>query len=878
MSYVVPSPMIYQQLESSGGVLNSTPDLQACIIGPAYNVLKYVPGSVSSMITTSAQSSVIAVGATENGSDTITFTAYPPFSVGDTIFVPGGAADGSVLSGTILEVGTLTTRLNVKAGRTVSGVVITRAGVIADSTITNTFNLPGQKPGQELLTDSVEVYLNNAKVETIATTFSAFPGESSLQIHTAAGTADITSGSETLTNVSSAEWLTVGDNVIVSGAGAGGADLKAKVIQITGSNVTLDTDVAATDIGVDIIKAEVEVVDQSTFTLRLESGDSVEVSYKDATNTARVLDSVVGNVIAQGGSILGVNLYDRLPADAAVTTTGTTTAGSDILTLTTGGVLAEGDVVKVDGAGVGGTDLIAKVTTVDGVDDKIVTLDRTAASAVVGASIAKQVALTVRSRKVFNNQLLPRNRPDGSGANYDVANAATTGEVEINPNPYIPYGLVKSANVHFAYRALRKDLSGSVGTISSPDDIRGIFTEVSELNPLALGVQIAQANTISEVKFIAVESDDLQGYLGALDLSEGERLYSLVPLTQDLEILTAFKAHVEQMSVPEEAMWRMSYVNTKIPTTQSVGIYNENFVNANGGDNTITVINGKFVLSSSNSTFMSDGMVPGDSVFIVSGTGAGNFQGTAKVLEILNNQQVVLDVDSTATAVTFYAFRSLSKAQQAAHVAATSRAFGTNRIVHVQSDLAGIAIDGVTKYLPGYYFCCALAGMTAGFPVQQGFTNIGLAGIADVQHSNFYFTRAQLGVMAEAGTLLIVQDTQNGIPYVRHELTTDVSVLEYREIVCVKNWDFLSYYFYDKLQSFVGRWNIVTDTLSSVRQTIVSSAELLKGQSLPKIGPPLIDYTIRRLEQDPNNKDRLVIEMPINIVYPLNYPALYLII
>ena len=40
MSYVVPSVQILQQLSQSGGVDASVPDLNACIVGPLYNVVR----------------------------------------------------------------------------------------------------------------------------------------------------------------------------------------------------------------------------------------------------------------------------------------------------------------------------------------------------------------------------------------------------------------------------------------------------------------------------------------------------------------------------------------------------------------------------------------------------------------------------------------------------------------------------------------------------------------------------------------------------------------------------------------------------------------------------------------------------------------------
>jgi hypothetical protein len=132
--------------------------------------------------------------------------------------------------------------------------------------------------------------------------------------------------------------------------------------------------------------------------------------------------------------------------------------------------------------------------------------------------------------------------------------------------------------------------------------------------------------------------------------------------------------------------------------------------------------------------------------------------------------------------------------------------------------------------------------------------------------------------MAAAGTFLFVQETQGSIPFVRHELTTDVSVLEFRELLVVKNWDFLSYLYHDQLKSFIGKWNVTPDSLNTLRQTIISVSELVKGQKLPKIGSPLLSYKIASLAQDPNNKDQVIINLNISVVYPMNYINLFLII
>ena len=398
----------------------------------------------------------------------------------------------------------------------------------------------------------------------------------------------------------------------------------------------------------------------------------------------------------------------------------------------------------------------------------------------------------------------------------------------------------------------------------------------TEKNPLSLGVQLALANTTTSIRAIAIPSDDLMGYQIALELAENIRLYAMTPLTQDIGIINTLKAHCDQLSTPVEASWRVALVNVKTPDEQSVGQYSATFLNAATGI-TIENIAGKFVLNAANATFLSDALVPGDIIKVVSAT-PGTSINDYVVQEVVSNQQVVIDATEAAINVSYWASRKLTKTQQADWVSKTSAQFNDKRVINIQPDTCGVSIGGVTKYLPGYYLACAIAGMTAGFPVQQGFTNIGLAGITDLKRSNFYFTRAQMNHMAETGTFLIVQDVQGGTPYVRHAMTTDISVLEYREYLVVKNWDYLSYYFYDKLKPFIGTWNITTDTLNNIRQTVVASAELLKSKKLPKIGPPLVDYNLASIGQNAVNKDNIDINLKIAVVYPNNYTNLYLII
>lgn len=432
-----------------------------------------------------------------------------------------------------------------------------------------------------------------------------------------------------------------------------------------------------------------------------------------------------------------------------------------------------------------------------------------------------------------------------------------------------------------SYKALRQDMYSTIISVGTTAERESLLGEATEENPLSLAVDIAIQNTTKSVFAMSLKKDGTTfEWSRALEMLEGHRdSYAIVPLTQDDAVLAEFHAHCRQLSTPELASWRVTIGNTAIPESLFI-VANADDANTTG---TCKTVDGTDFLSDLTETFVGKSVTPGDIVVVTACTTSGAV-GTYVVDEVVNNNVLKLNgftAASNGDSVTYYIIRTLTRRQRAEKVAAVAATFGAsggNRMWLVQPDVVGVDVQGVTKYLPGYYLAAALGGLTSGEPVQQGFTNMSIVGITDLQNSNFYFNREELGIMAASGVCLFVQATQGGNPYCRHALTTDMTVLEYREILKVKNWDFLSFYFYDKLKGFIGTWNITPDTLSNMRQVINASVELLKGQKLPRIGSPLLSGTILELQQNAVNKDNIDIRLQIEIVSPNNYTNLYLII
>lgn len=231
----------------------------------------------------------------------------------------------------------------------------------------------------------------------------------------------------------------------------------------------------------------------------------------------------------------------------------------------------------------------------------------------------------------------------------------------------------------------------------------------------------------------------------------------------------------------------------------------------------------------------------------------------------------------TTTTINYQITRTLTKSQQVTDLIALAQSFRSKRTILVWPDKCDVA--GVTggDRQPGYYLSCAVGGMTAGLPSQQGFTNLGIAGIAQIYDSNTYFTDAQLTDLSNGGWYVFAQQTPTSLPYTIHQLTTDPATLESGEFSIVKNFDFVSLFFVDILEDFLGQYNVTAETLTLLQSALNTGGELLKLRTIAKIGAPLTAFSITDLGVSPTSGDRVLIYLAVGLPKPLNVIELHLV-
>lgn len=221
--------------------------------------------------------------------------------------------------------------------------------------------------------------------------------------------------------------------------------------------------------------------------------------------------------------------------------------------------------------------------------------------------------------------------------------------------------------------------------------------------------------------------------------------------------------------------------------------------------------------------------------------------------------------------------RTLSKSQQVTSLIAVAQSFNSKRTILVWPDKCDVAgVTGGTRQ-PGFYLACAVGGMTAGLPSQQGFTNLGIAGVSQIYDSNTYFTDAQMTDLSNGGWYVFAQQTTSSLPYTIHQLTTDPSTLESGEFSVVKNFDFVSMFFVDILEDFLGQYNVTAETLTLLQGALNTGGDLLKLRTIAKIGAPLTSFSISDIGVSPTSADRVVTHIAVGLPKPLNVIELHLV-
>lgn len=222
--------------------------------------------------------------------------------------------------------------------------------------------------------------------------------------------------------------------------------------------------------------------------------------------------------------------------------------------------------------------------------------------------------------------------------------------------------------------------------------------------------------------------------------------------------------------------------------------------------------------------------------------------------------------------------KDLSLNEQATYLAGYATSFGSRRVVHTWPDRVAVSVNGLATMIPGYFAGPVLSGMTAGLPSQAGFTNLSVVGFVGRENSDDLFSDTQLDTIAGGGNMILTQPVADAALSVRHQLTTDLSTIYYQEFSVTKNVDLIARFFRGLYRPFLGSYNITDGLLDLLKTRGQSGISYLLDQRAPRVGAPLRQGQLTRIEESDDQPDTVEIDVDISIPLPLNNIKLTLLV
>jgi len=489
------------------------------------------------------------------------------------------------------------------------------------------------------------------------------------------------------------------------------------------------------------------------------------------------------------------------------------------------------------------------------------------------------------------NQVIPGNdidlnyTVDTTNQTITVNEGITTTHPSITLGGDVPLALdVISASVYVEHRDLVVTNSISIGSVTSTDEVSVVLGTVTPDNTLAQGVYDAVLNSAGVVVYYAaVPTNDLAGYTHVLGLAEKSKdYYGLVPLTFDVTVIEAFVGHVNSMSTAANAKWRKTWISAQLQKSGLVydlqtdgspwlGTISEDSLSTGTQYTLVTV---------ADATFISDGVRPTDKVLINFATAAdGSLAYDEYVVAEVRTETTLVLVSGPASPINLpvktQVKRIYTKDEQITQLALVGSEYNNRRVNVVFPDSAK---DGLVVK-PGYLIAAALAGLRSGTVPHQGLTNTQVLGITQLAESVITFSETQLNRLAEQGYFIVTQATLGSTPYIRHQLTTDSSNLNLSEDSITTNVDSISYGLFRALEPYIGVYNINTDALLSIRESVNNELRYRAQYTRTvRAGNQLISYEIVAVAQNPTFKDHVDVTVKIEVPYPVNFITLTLFV
>ena len=224
----------------------------------------------------------------------------------------------------------------------------------------------------------------------------------------------------------------------------------------------------------------------------------------------------------------------------------------------------------------------------------------------------------------------------------------------------------------------------------------------------------------------------------------------------------------------------------------------------------------------------------------------------------------------------FDSFRFLSgrKADQAVRVG--NLGMGERRVAVVWPGWFYGNVGDDRLLLPPYYIAATIAGMDAGLIASQSFTNLpfSIPGISNISlNTNTYFRKAQLDVIGGGGIDIIIQDaTITQSVKSRHDLTSNMDAVEFRERSITKQADVAAKTIRNAVAPYIGRYNITRQLFQFLGQVCsIVCTKLVKEGILSRL-------TVTSIKRDEVIADKINFFLEATVFVAGNYYDITLLV
>lgn len=197
-------------------------------------------------------------------------------------------------------------------------------------------------------------------------------------------------------------------------------------------------------------------------------------------------------------------------------------------------------------------------------------------------------------------------------------------------------------------------------------------------------------------------------------------------------------------------------------------------------------------------------------------------------------------------------------------VGTATTAIKSNRISVCYPDRGTLLCsDGTERSVDSQMIWAAFSGAEQLSAMSRGRTRMQITGIKLL--GGVTMTRSQMNQLAEKGVMILTQ-AASGQPFVvRHQLTTDYTSLQTREMSLIAIQDYASKFFRNLVEQYIGRYTVNPELLNMVTAALKSGITQLQRDTI------IISGEIRSLYQDEANPDTIIVNLAIAPPYPFNY-------